>query len=45
MSVRLPKHLRDSFAKACKANDLTQSQVVRIMIKEYIARKGQISLF
>lgn len=43
--ARIDKKLKKAFENACKANDLTSSQVIRAFIREYLAKNGQKGLF
>jgi len=43
--ARLDEQLKKTFDNACKANDLTSSQVIRSLIREYIKKNGQKEMF
>ena len=36
MSIRLPKELRDSFAKVCEDRNQTASRVIKSFMEEYV---------
>jgi len=44
MVIKLPKSLREGLRNASKANDRNSSQVIRELIRKYIAQHGQDSL-
>ena len=39
INIRVPSELRDEFNKACKAQGLTGSRVIRVLMEEYVKRK------
>ncbi|TYZ20222.1 hypothetical protein [Selenomonas ruminis] len=41
MSIRLPKELRDSFAKVCEKKNQTASRVIKSFMEEYVKRAGE----
>jgi antitoxin component of RelBE/YafQ-DinJ toxin-antitoxin module len=41
-TTRMPADLKEAFAKATKAQDLTPSQVVRKLVKEWLAKQAQV---
>lgn len=41
---RAPAELLKAFQEACEANDQTASQVIRAMMREYIAKNAQTRL-
>jgi antitoxin component of RelBE/YafQ-DinJ toxin-antitoxin module len=43
LRIRVEPGLRDSFLRACKANDLSASQVIRAFMREYI-ENNKVSL-
>jgi len=48
LRIRVEPSLRDSFVRACKANDLSAAQVIRAFMRDYIEQnkdKLQGSLF
>lgn len=44
-SIQAEDDLLTSFKAACEANDLTQSQVLRSFMREYVKSNKQIDLF
>ena len=38
MSIRLPKELRDSFAKVCDEKNQTASRVIKSFMEDYVKR-------
>jgi len=44
LTVRLPKELADAFDRACHAKDRTKSQIMRDLIKSFLAGDKQPKL-
>lgn len=42
--ARIDTDLKKAFDEACERNDLTSSQVLRSMIREYVAKNAQADL-
>jgi len=38
MSIRLPKELRDSFAKVCEDRNQTASRVIKSFMEDYVKK-------
>jgi predicted DNA-binding protein len=38
MSIRLPKELRDSFAKVCEDRNQTASKVIKSFMEDYVKK-------
>ncbi len=38
MSIRLPKELRDSFAKVCEERNQTASRVIKSFMEDYVKK-------
>lgn len=41
-TTRMPTDLKEAFTKATKAQDLTPSQVVRKLVKEWLAKQPKV---
>lgn len=41
-TTRMPAELKEAFTKATKAQDLTPSQVVRKLVKEWLAQQSAV---
>lgn len=41
LHIRIKEDLKDEFIKACKYNGHSYSKVIRMLIQDYIAEKGQ----
>ena len=44
VTVKIPKSEHDAFKKICKSQDLSQSQVIRALVREYIKNNAQGAL-
>ena len=40
LTIRLPLELKTRFEEACRDNDLSQSQVIRRLVTEWLAKSG-----
>ena len=41
LNLRLPSELKKAFEDACERNDLSASQVIRAMMREYVRQNAQ----
>jgi antitoxin component of RelBE/YafQ-DinJ toxin-antitoxin module len=45
ISVRVESSTKQVFEKICSSKDLSASQVIRAMIRDYVKQNGQVDLF
>jgi len=45
VTVKVPRHLRDSFSMACRERELTVAQALRFFMREMVAGKRQFDMF
>lgn len=44
-TIRVDQNLKDQFVATCKSQDTTAAQVLRGIMRDYIARHGQADIF
>lgn len=45
MHFRVERDLKESFIQACRANDTTAARELRLFMRDYLKRNGQVDAF